>query len=73
MTTCQYKIVTKEQAESLIPIREQLITKYNVIATAGFDMPNITSKFFYEIKAIEQVLFEHHFDYVSFKKQDTYL
>lgn len=73
MTTCQYKIVTKEQAKSLIPIREQLITKYNVIATAGFDMPNVTSKFFYEIKAIEQVLSEHHFDYVSFKKQDTYL
>ena len=73
MTTCQYKIVTKEQARLLIPIREQLINKYNVITTAGFDMPNVTSKLFYEIKAIEQVLSEHHFDYVSFKKQDIYL
>ena len=72
MTTCQYKIVTKEQAKSLIPIREQLIIKHNVIATAGFDMPNVTSKFFYEIKAIEQVLSEHHLEYVAFNKKDTY-
>ena len=35
-------------------------------------MPNVTSKFFYEIKAIEQVLSEHHLEYVAFNKKDTY-
>lgn len=73
MTTCQYKIVTKDKAKTLVNIREKLIIKYNDIESLGLDMPNVTSKLFYEIRAIEQVLSEHHLEYVAFNKKDTYL
>ena len=73
MTTCQYKIVTKDKAKSFIPIREKLIIKYNLLTAAGLDMPNIISKIFYEIRAIEQVLSEHHLEYVVFNKKEAYL
>ena len=73
MTTCQYKIVTKDKAITLVNIREKLIIKYNDIESLGLDMPNVTSKLFYEIRAIEQVLSEHHLEYVAFNKKDTYL
>ncbi|EKT66682.1 site-specific integrase [Providencia alcalifaciens] len=72
MTTCQYKIVTKDKAKSLIKIREKLIVKYTEIESIGLDMPNVSSKLFYEIRAIEQVLSEHHLAYVAFNEKDTY-
>lgn len=72
MTTCQYKIVTKDKAKTLVYIREKLIIKYNDIESLGLDMPNVTSKLFYEIRAIEQVLSEHHLEYVAFNKKDAY-
>ncbi|EIM7728361.1 site-specific integrase [Salmonella enterica subsp. enterica serovar Coeln] len=73
MTTCQYKIVTKDKATMLANIREKLIIKYTDIESLGLDMPNVTSKLFYEIRAIEQVLSEHHLAYVAFNKKDAYL
>lgn len=72
MTTCQYKIVTKDKAKTLVNIREKLIIKHNDIESLGLDMPNVTSKLFYEIRAIEQILSEHHLEYVAFNKKDTY-
>lgn len=71
MTTCQYKIVTKYKALKLIDIREKLIQKYQNIESIGLDMPNVSSKLFYEIRSIEQVLSEHHIDYVVFDKKDN--
>lgn len=71
MTTCQYKIVTKYKALKLVDIREKLIQKYQNIESIGLDMPNVTSKLFYEIRSIEQVLSEHHIDYVVFDKKDN--
>lgn len=72
MTTCQYKIVTKDKAKTLVNIRDKLIVKYADIESLGLDMPNLTSRLFYEIKAIERVLAEHHLEYVAFNKKDTY-
>ena len=71
MTTCQYKIVTKDKALKLINIREKLIQKYQNIDSIGLDMPNVISKLFYEIRSIEQVLSEHHIEYVVFDKKDN--
>lgn len=73
MITCQYKIVTKDKAITLVNIREKLIVKYNDIESLGLDMPNVTSKLFYEIRAIEQILSEHQLEYVAFNKKDTSL
>lgn len=36
-------------------------------------MPNVTSKVFYEIRSIEQVLFKNYLEYVAFNKNDAYL
>lgn len=70
MTTCQYKVVTKDKAMSLVTIRERLIVKYNELLASGLDMPNVCSKIFYEIRSIEKVLSEHYIDFVAFDNKE---
>lgn len=70
MTTCQYKVVTKDKAMSLVTIRERLIVKYNELLASGLDMPNVRSKIFYEIRSIEKVLSEHYIEYAAFDKKE---
>lgn len=71
-TTCQHKIVTKDQAQSLFKTRNSLIEKYNNILIVGLEMPNIISKIYFEIKAIEKVLTEHQLEFIAFNKNKEY-
>lgn len=68
MTVCQYKVITIEKARALIPIREKLTKKYNEIYASGIDIPNISSKIYYEIRSIEKILSEHNLSFVAFSK-----
>lgn len=73
MTVCQYKIVTFKQAKSLIHTRKKLIQKHNVMQTTGIDMPNVSSKIYFEIRSIEKELSEHNIDYEVFNKLELNL
>ncbi|HBP42669.1 MAG TPA: site-specific integrase [Halomonas sp.] len=66
MTTCQYKIVTKEKAVNLIKVRERLINKFNAMVDAQVNQPNILSKLYYEIRSIEKVFDEHQMSHIKF-------
>ncbi|MDR5898837.1 hypothetical protein QC823_07530 [Halomonas vilamensis] len=66
MTICQYKIVTKEKAVSLIEVRERLINKFNALVDAKVNQPNILSKLYYEVRSIEKVFDEHQMSYIKF-------
>lgn len=66
MTTCQYKLVTKEKALELEQVRERLMRKFTSMTEAKVNQPNILSRFYYEIRAIEQVLEEHRIPYSKF-------
>lgn len=66
MQTCKYKIVTKEKALSLLPIREKLVLKFKAMKELDVRQPNILSKIFYDIKSIDKSLSEHEIAYTSF-------
>ncbi len=66
MTTCQYKLVTKDKALDLMQVRERLISKFYALTDAKVNQPNILSKFYFEIRAIEKVLEEHNISYSKF-------
>lgn len=66
MTTCQYKLVTKEKALELEQVRERLMCKFTSMTEAKVNQPNILSRFYYEIRAIEQVLEEHRIPHSKF-------
>ncbi|MGP8288792.1 hypothetical protein ACT3OH_00780 [Vreelandella zhanjiangensis] len=66
MTICQYKIVTKEKAATLIGVRERLINKFNAMVDAKVNQPNILSKLYYEVRSIEKVFDEHQMPYIKF-------
>ena len=66
MTTCQYKLVTKEKALELEQVRERLMRKFTSMTEAKVNQPNILSRFYYEIRAIEQVLEEHRIPHSKF-------
>ena len=66
MTTCQYKLVTKEKALELEQVRERLMLKFTRMTEAKVNQPNILSRFYYEIRAIEQVLEEHRIPHSKF-------
>ena len=68
MTTCQYKIVTKDQALILSKTREKLISKYTSLTYSKMDIPNIISRVYFEIKSIEKILSEHELEYKAFNK-----
>ncbi len=70
MTTCQYKIVTKDQAFVLYKVREKLINKYTSLIYSDVDIPNIISKIYFEIKSIEKILSEHKIDCEIFSKEN---
>jgi integrase len=70
MTTCQHKIVTKEQALMMATVREKLIEKYTSLVYSNIDIPNIISKVYFEIMSIEKVLSEHNLKYTAFNKGD---
>lgn len=63
MTTCQYKVVTKEKALELVSVRERLIEKYRSLDQAKVNQPNILSKIYYEIRSIEKIFDEHEMDH----------
>lgn len=69
MTICQYKVVTKDKAISLISIRDKLIVKYNEIVASGIDIPNVMSKIYFEVRSIEKILSEHNLEYEMFNKE----
>lgn len=69
MTTCQYKVVTKDKAISLISIRDKLIVKCNEIVASGIDIPNVMSKIYFEIRSIEKILSEHNLEYKAFSQE----
>ncbi|MDW7549816.1 site-specific integrase [Pseudoalteromonas peptidolytica] len=66
MTTCQYKVVTKNKALELITMREKLIKKFTMMNEARVNQPNILSKIYFEIRSIEKVLDEHTLTYPQF-------
>lgn len=70
MTTCQYKIVTKDKALALATVREKLIEKYTSLIYSNIDIPNVISKIYFEIRSIEKTLKEHKLKYKVFRKED---
>ncbi len=70
MTTCQYKIVTKDKALVLATVREKLIEKYTSLIYSNIDIPNVISKIYFEIRSIEKTLKEHKLKYKVFRKED---
>ena len=63
---CKYEVVTKDKAISLATKREQLISKFESLVKIKAKMPNIMSKLYYEIKAIELCLNDHNIAYETF-------
>jgi integrase len=66
MTTCQYKLVTKDKALDLMQVRERLMNKFYALTEAKVNQPNILSKFYFEIRSIEKVLEEHNIPHSKF-------
>lgn len=56
---CQYKVITKEKALEIIPVRNKLIKKLTELYESGVKQPNIMSRMLYEIKSHEKVLDDH--------------
>lgn len=71
MQTCRYKIVTKEKALSLLPVREQLVAKFNALRDWNVNQPNIMSKIYFDIKSIDKSLDDHNIDYSPFSENLT--
>lgn len=66
MTTCQFKVVTKEKALELVSMRERFISKFQAISEAKVNQPNILSNIYYQIRSIEKVFDEHNIAYSRF-------
>lgn len=66
MTTCQFKVVTKEKALELVSMRERFISKFQAISEAKVNQPNILSNIYYQIRSIEKVFDEHDIAYSRF-------
>ena len=66
MQTCKYKIVTKEKALSLLPVREKLVAKFKSLKEWNVKQPNIMSKIFYDIKSIDKSLSDHEITFTQF-------
>lgn len=71
MTTCQYKVVTKEKALELDRLRKKLIEKFLALTEAKVNQPNILSKIYFEIRSIEKVLDEHQINHQKFTADIT--
>jgi integrase len=63
---CKYEVVTKDKAILLATKRDQLISKFESLVKINARMPNIMSKLYYEIKAIELCLNDHNIAYETF-------
>jgi hypothetical protein len=66
MTTCQFKVVTKEKALELVSMRERFIGKFQAMSDAKVNQPNILSNIYYQIRSIEKVFDEHSISYSRF-------
>lgn len=73
MTTCQYKVVTKEKAIELMAVRDKLINKHASLILNDIDLTNIISKIYFEIRSIEKTLSEHKLDYKPFNRESIQL
>jgi len=71
MTTCQYKVVTKEKALELDKLRKKLKKKFIALTEAKVNQPNILSKIYFEIRSIEKVLDEHQINHQKFTADIT--
>ncbi len=71
MTTCQYKVVTKEKALELDKLRQKLKDKFLALTEAKVNQPNILSKIYFEIRSIEKVLDEHQINHQKFTADIT--
>lgn len=71
MTTCQYKVVTRDKALELDKLRQKLKDKFLALTEAKVNQPNILSKIYFEIRSIEKVLDEHQINHQKFTANIT--